>query len=483
MRKLGEECGVFGIYDYDNDCDVAMCAYYALFALQHRGQESCGIAVNEDGLIRCHRESGLVNDVFDKDTLATLQNGRIAIGHVRYGVHTHNPQLECQPVTVNHVCGSMAIANNGVLTNALELREELENGGAIFAGFSDAEILAHLITKHRLQSGSVEQAVARTMGQLKGAFSTLIMTSTKLIAARDKQGFHPLSIGRIGGSYVFASETCALDTIGAEFVRDVRPGEIVIADKNGLRSDDSGCPPDDKTSTCVFEYIYFARPDSVVDGVSVHMARRKAGELLAKQHPVEADVVIGVPDSGLDAAIGYAEGSGIPYGIGLIKNKYIGRTFIKPQQHQRENSVRIKLNAVPSVVAGKRVIMVDDSIVRGTTCAHIVKLLRDCGAKEVHMRSSAPKFLYPCYYGTDIDSPDKLIAVRHTTDEMAEIIGVDTLDFLAPKSVHDIAEGLRYSVCDACFTGNYPCETPNTDRKPKHLVRLSERDKGKEEKA
>ncbi|MER2144151.1 MAG: amidophosphoribosyltransferase, partial [Eubacteriales bacterium] len=351
----------------------------------------------------------------------------MAVGHVRYGTAGINPVQNAQPIVVNHCKGLMSLAHNGALTNAGELREELEMAGSIFHMTSDSEIIAHVIIRERLKSGSIEAAVRKAMGRLEGAYSFVVMSSTKLIAARDPHGFHPLCIGtRPDGSVMFASETCALDAVGATFLRDVQPGEVVIVDKKGMRSDETHVGKC-KKSLCVFEYIYFARPDSVVDGSSVHMARQRAGSFLALEHPVNADVVIGVPDSGLDAAIGYAKTSGIPYGIGFIKNKYIGRTFIQPTQSDRENKVRIKLNPVSATVKGKRVVLVDDSIVRGTTCARIVQLLRDAGATEVHMRSSAPPFLYPCYYGTDVDSQKNLVAWNRTVEEVRQIIGVDSL--------------------------------------------------------
>lgn len=458
MSNLHEECGIFGIYNKEV-ADLAADSYYALFALQHRGQESAGITVNEHGRLRTHKDAGLVNDVFTPDVMKYLGEGNMAVGHVRYGTAGINPRQNAQPIVINHVKGLMALAHNGSLTNAAELREELELNGSIFHMTSDSEIIAHCIVRERLQSGSIEEAVVRAMERLDGAYSIIVMSSKKLIAARDPHGFHPICIGKRGdGSIVFASETCALDAIGATFVRDVRPGEVVIADKKGLRSDTTHVGKCPKT-LCVFEHIYFARPDSVVDGSSVHMARQRAGSFLALEHPCNADVVIGVPDSGLDAAIGYAKTSGIPYGIGFIKNKYIGRTFIQPTQSDRENKVRIKLNPVSATVKGKRVVLVDDSIVRGTTCARIVQLLRDAGASEVHMRSSAPPFLYPCYFGTDVDSRENLIAYKHSIDEICKIIGADSLGYLSCENAHKLAES-GGGFCTACFDGNYPCTPP-----------------------
>ena len=463
MSKIHEECGLFGIYNREIG-DVAAACYYGLFALQHRGQESAGITVNERGRLRTHKDAGLVNDVFTKDVMAYLGRGNMAVGHVRYGTAGINPRQNAQPIVVNHVKGLMSLAHNGALTNASELREELELSGSIFHMTSDSEVIAYCIIRERLTAPSIEAAVCQAMNRLEGAYSLVIMSSTKLIAARDPHGFRPLCIGqRPDGSIVFASESCALDSVGAAFVRDVCPGEIVIADKNGLRSDTTHVGRCPKTS-CVFEYIYFARPDSVIDGSSVHLARQRAGSFLALEHPVHADVVIGVPDSGLDAAIGYAKTSGIPYGIGFIKNKYIGRTFIQPTQSDRENKVRIKLNPVSAVVSGKRVVLVDDSIVRGTTCARIVQLLRDAGATEVHMRSSAPPFLNPCYFGTDIDSRENLIACKYSVDEICKIIGADSLGYLSCENVTKLADSTT-GFCTACFDGNYPCLPPKTPDK------------------
>lgn len=476
---IHEECGVFGIYS-EKSTDVAMSAYYALFALQHRGQESCGIAVNDDGVISCHKGNGLVNDVFKKDTLDALGQGQMAVGHVRYGTTGSGGIFNAQPMVVNHIKGSMALAHNGNLTNSAELREALEMNGSIFHSTSDTEVISYIITKERISAPSIEAAVFSAMYRLKGAYSLIIMSPTKLIAARDPLGFHPLCIGKKDGQIIFASETCALNTLGAKYVRDVRPGEIVVVDKYGMRSIEGHCS-DRKKALCVFEYIYFARPDSEIEGCSVHLARQKAGSFLAQQHPVEADVVIGVPDSGLDAAMGYAKESGIPYGLGFIKNKYIGRSFIQPTQAQRESDVRIKLNVVPSTIKGKRVIMIDDSIVRGTTCARIVNQLREAGAKEVHVRVSAPPFLFPCYFGTDIDSKENLIANNHTVEEICEIIGADSLGFLSVENVLQLADGCPLDLCAACFNGDYPVEPPKENAKSKFETKLSEKHTGGDE--
>ncbi len=471
---IHEECGVFGIISPERS-GVAQTTYYGLFALQHRGQESCGIVVNDDGVFSSYKDVGLVNDVFTRSVLDSLGHGRMAVGHVRYGTTGTDGRLNAQPIVVNHIKGHIALAHNGNLTNSYELREKLELAGAIFHTTSDTEVISYIITEKRLQSTSIEEAVSRAMDVIEGAYSLVIMSPQKLIAVRDKYGFRPICYGVCAdGSYVVASESCALDAVGASFVRDLLPGEIIVFDKNGPRSITDHCGVCEQ-KTCVFEYIYFARPDSVVDGCSVHEARMRAGAYLALEHPVQADVVIGVPDSGLDAAVGYARQSGIPYGIGLIKNKYIGRTFIAPGQATREDRVRIKLNAVSSVVSGKRVVLIDDSIVRGTTCARIVGLLRDAGATEVHMRVSAPPFIHPCYYGTDIDSCDSLIACRYSLEEIEKIIGVDSLGYLTVTDAEKIASfGKCGGFCTACFDGKYPTEVPANPRKKRFEYKISE---------
>ena len=474
MSNLREECGVFGVYSPET-YGIADTVYYGLFALQHRGQESCGIVVNDDGVFSPYKDTGLVNDVFTPEIIERLGEGSIAVGHVRYGTTGSNDRSNAQPIVVNHVKGKMALAHNGNLVNSGELRRELELQGSIFHTTSDTEVISYIITKERLTAPSIEQAVNRAMNKLKGAYSLVVMSPSKLIAVRDEHGFRPLCYGKTSdGRYIVASESCALDAVGAQFIRDIKPGEIVVFDKNGVRTIEDHCNKKPCT-LCVFEYIYFARPDSIIDGCCVHSARVRAGAFLALQHPVQADVVIGVPDSGLDAAIGYSKQSGIPYGIGFIKNKYIGRTFIAPGQKNREDKVRIKLNPIPDTVRGKRIVMIDDSIVRGTTSARIVKLLRESGASEIHMRISAPPFLNPCYYGTDIDSRDNLIACKHSTDEIAEIIGVDSLGYLSIENVKQIAKGMNgCGYCTACFDGVYPTEIPQTPLKNRFETKISE---------
>ena len=460
MSNLREECGVFGIFSPETT-EVAHTTYYGLFALQHRGQESCGIVVNRDSVFTGYKDTGLVNDVFTPAVMNRLGKGKIAVGHVRYGTTGSNDRNNAQPIVVNHIKGRIALAHNGNLVNSGELRHELELNGSIFHTTSDTEVISYIITKEWLNADTPEEAVKRAMRRLRGAYSLVIMSDTKLIAVRDENGFRPLCYGKTPDErYVVASESCALDSVGAEFIRDLQPGEIVIFEDGGVRSIKTHCNRVPR-SMCVFEYIYFARPDSVIDGCSVHTARMRAGAFLALEHPVQADVVIGVPDSGIDAAIGYSKQSGIPYELGFVKNKYIGRTFISPGQESREDQVRIKLNPITEVVRGKRIVMIDDSIVRGTTSARIVRLLRDAGAKEIHMRVSAPPFLNPCYYGTDIDSRENLIACKYSPDEIAERIGVDSLGYLSVENVKQIAKGAHDSgYCTACFDGRYPTEVP-----------------------
>lgn len=472
--ELHEECGVFGVYHLPG---AANLTYLGLHALQHRGQESAGIVVNDDGVFTSYRDVGLVNEVFPRQRLAELGTGTIAVGHVRYGTTGSDNKRNVQPILVNHFKGRMALAHNGNLTNSQELRRELESRGSIFQTTTDSEVIAYLIVQERLKCGSIEAAVSAAMNRIEGAYSLVLSSPTKLIAVRDPHGFRPLCMGRLkDGAVVFASETCALDAIGAAFERDIRPGEIVVADQDGIRSDTTHCGKAEKR-LCVFEFIYFARPDSVIDGSSVHIARQRAGAFLALEHPVQADIVIGVPDSGLDAAMGYARQSGIPYGMGFIKNKYIGRTFISPTQDMRENEVNIKLNPIRSVVEGKRVVLIDDSIVRGTTCRRTIDLLRKAGAKEIHMRVSAPPFVSECYYGTDIDDKNKLIANHHTIAEIAEIIGVDSLGYLSLSDVVKLADHTESGFCTACFGGGYPTPIPQDSNKDRFECKISEREK------
>ena len=461
---LHEECGVFGMYDFDGG-DVASTIYYGLFALQHRGQESCGIAVSETngpkGKVTSYKGMGLVNEVFTQDNLEPM-HGDIGVGHVRYSTAGASTRENAQPLVLNYVKGTLALAHNGNLINAMELRKDLEYTGAIFQTTIDSEVIAYHIARERLNSNSVEEAVGRACQKIKGAFALVVMSPRKLVGARDPYGFKPLCIGKRDNAYILASETCALDTIGAEYVRDVLPGEIVtITPEGGIQSDLSLALPKEKEARCIFEYIYFARPDSHIDGVSVYASRIKAGRFLAMDSPVDADLVVGVPESGNAAALGYSLQSGIPYGTAFVKNGYVGRTFIKPKQSSRESSVRVKLNVLKEAVDGKRIIMIDDSIVRGTTSDRIVKMLRDAGATEVHVRISSPPFLWPCYFGTDIPEREQLIAYNRSIEDIRKIIGADSLGYLGVERLEEMVGGL--SICKGCFTGEYPMEPPTED--------------------
>lgn len=458
----GEECGVFGAYDMDGG-DVAPSVYYGLFALQHRGQESCGIAVTDtygERKVRSKKGLGLVNEVFDEEGLEALK-GNLGVGHVRYSTAGGTRAENAMPLVLNYVKGTLAIAHNGNITNAVELRRELEYTGAIFQTTIDSEVIAYHIARERLNVKKVEDAVKRAMKKIKGGYALVIGSPRKMIGVRDPHGLKPLCIGKRESTYFLASESCAVAAVDGEFVRDVLPGEIVSFTRYGIKSDLSMAIDPVKQARCIFEYIYFARMDSTLDGVNVYHARITAGKALAESYPVEADLVAGVPDSGLVAAKGYSEQSGIPYGMAFHKNSYVGRTFIKPKQSQRVSSVKIKLNVIEEVVRGKRIVMVDDSIVRGTTCANIIKMLKKAGATEVHVRISSPPFLYPCYFGTDVPSNEQLIAHSHTTEQIREMIGADSLGYMEIGKLKDMVNGLSY--CDACFTGQYPMEVPKGD--------------------
>ena len=465
--KLREECGVFGIYDFAGE-DVASSIYYGLLALQHRGQESCGIAVSDTngpkGKVLSTKGMGLVNEVFSADDLSGLK-GDIGVGHVRYSTAGGSTIENAQPLVLNYIKGTLGLAHNGNLLNAPELRRELARDGAIFQTTIDSEVIAYHIARARVKTKSAEEAVAMAMQKVKGAYSLIVMSPRKLIGARDPFGFKPLCIGKRDQAYILASESCALDTIGAEFIRDVEPGEIVtITPQYGIVSNKSQClKPEDKKepARCIFEYIYFGRPDSHMDGVSVYNSRLLAGKYLAMDSPVEADLVVGVPESGNVAALGYSLESGIPYGTAFVKNGYVGRTFIKPKQRSRESSVQVKLNVLKEVVRGKRIIMIDDSIVRGTTSHRIVRMLREAGAKEVHMRVSSPPFLWPCYFGTDIPEREQLIAYNRSQEEIRQIIGADSLGYLKMERLEQMVDGL--SICKGCFNGEYPLEPPKED--------------------
>ncbi len=477
-NNIHEECGVFGIYKPHN-ADVAKTVYYGLNSLQHRGEEAAGIAVNKDRIIKCVKDLGLVSDVFDDGVFDTLGDGNMAIGHVRYSTSGNSTKTNAQPMLIKHIKGQMALAHNGNLTNSLELREELEQKGCIFHTTSDTEVISYIITGERLNSPSIEEAVTKAMYKIKGAYSLILMSPAKLIAARDPMGFKPLCMGEMtDGSIVFASESCALSTVGATFVRDILPGEIVVIEKGNIRTIKEHIGRVSHSSMCLFEYIYFSRPDSILDGISAHDFRENAGRSLSLEHPADADIVIGVPDSGLEAARGFAKEADIPYEIGLIKNKYIGRSFIAPDQGMRVDKVHMKLSAVSSVIKDKRVVLIDDSIVRGTTSKQIVKMVRDAGAKEIHMRISSPPFLNPCYYGTDIDSKENLIACKYTLEEIRDYIGADSLGYLSVDAalsiLHNLSkndylehDGMKVDrgYCTACFDGKYPTDIPKqTDK-------------------
>ena len=446
---------------------AAHSVYLGLLALQHRGQESCGIAVGDGGEIQYHKALGLVGDALDRQTLDKLGEGRIAVGHVRYSTTGGNNARNIQPLVISHGDGNFVLAHNGNLVNAMALRGEYEHNGAIFHGTSDTETIAYEIVRNRRICATTEAAIEKSISEIKGAYSCVVMTSNKLIAFRDVKGFRPLCMGKTeDGAVVVASESCALDAVGARFERDIAPGEIVVVSDEGISSITTHCR--DKKHICIFEYIYFARQDSVIEGTSVEQARLNAGRILAQTSPVDADIVIGVPDSGLDAALGYSLESGIPYATGFVKNRYVGRSFIQPTQKMRENTVRIKLNAIRQVVRGKRVIMIDDSIVRGTTSAQIIKLMRDAGAKEVHMRISSPPFTHNCYFGTDIDDEEKLIANKYASiQQIGDAIGADSLDYLPVQRLKDLLGDTAVGYCEGCFTGLYPQDVSGAGTKNK----------------
>ena len=456
--SIHEECGVFGVYSQRQE-DVASLAYYGLYSLQHRGQEGCGIVVNDDGVFAGHKGLGLISEVFTNSVMKQFPTGKMAVAHARYGTTGGSNLANCQPIQVNHLKGKLALAHNGNLSNALQLRRELELSGAIFHTTSDTETIAYVITRERITAPSIQAAVSRAVDRLEGAFSLVMMSSTKLIAVRDPHGFRPLCYGKMkDGTYIVASESCALHAVGAEFQRDILPGEILTFDCDGIHSDTSHCGTAPK-KMCIFEYIYFARLDSKLDGISVYESRLRAGAALAKAYPADADLVVGVPDSGITAAQGFAAESGIPFGLAFYKNSYVGRTFIKPTQKERESSVRLKLSVLESAVKGKNIVLVDDSIVRGTTIANLIHLLKHAGAKEVHVRVSSPPFLYPCYFGTDVPSNQLLIASSHSTEEIRQLIGADSLGYMKIEDLQSMVGDLP--LCRACFDNHYPMDIPN----------------------
>ncbi len=466
FNKLKEECGVFGIYSEKKEENVAYYTCIGLSSLQHRGEESCGIAINKGGIISYHKDVGLVSDVFDQKKIDEFSLGKMAIGHVRYSTTGAPKKENAQPIVIRHAKGNMAVVHNGNLTNAVELRKELQENGAIFNSTSDTEVIAYIITRERLKTKSIEEAVINTMKYIKGAYSLLVMSSQKLIAVRDPQGFRPLCIGELDKDIVFSSESCALDIMGAKFIRDVKPGEVVVVTNNEMQSYD--CKDGQKDGLCIFEYIYFARPDSTIDGMNVHHFREEVGKSLARQAPVDADFVAGVPDSGLDAALGYSKQSKIPYDMAFIKSKYIGRTFIQSTQTRRKKQILLKLNPIKNTVKGKRIILIDDSIVRGNTLIRLVKTLRTAGAKEIHLRIASPKFIDICYFGTDVAKKDELIAVGKTTEQICKEIGADSLEYLSLDNLRKIAkESNMKGFCEGCFTGKYPIEVPDEIQKDK----------------
>ena len=465
FNKIKEECGIFGVYSKKPE-KLAYMTCVGLSALQHRGEESCGIAINTDGVISYHKNQGLVSDVFTNEVLDKLPEGNMSIGHVRYSTKATSNKENAQPIVIRHKKGNLAVAHNGNVTNAMELKQELEDNGAIFTTTSDTEVICHIIVKERLKSKSAEEAIANTMKVLKGAYSLVIMTPQKLIACRDPQGFRPLCMGKLGDDIIFASESCALDICGAEFIRDIKPGEIVVVKDGKITSIEYDTK--EKKGMCVFEYIYFARPDSILEGMSVHEFREKTGRWLARQNPVDADIVAAVPDSGVDAALGYSKESKIPYDLVFTKSKYIGRTFIQNTQNKRKKLVALKLNPLKNTIKGKKIVLIDDSIVRGTTLIGIIKTLRKAGAKEIHLRISSPEFIDVCYFGTDIDSKENLIATGRTVEEIRKIIGADTLEYLSIENLKEITKECNMEdFCMGCFTGKYPIEVSGEVKKNK----------------
>ncbi len=460
IRQYGEECGVFGIAGREaGPRAAAHSVYTALYTLQHRGQQTTGIASVEKGRFHLHKGPGLVPDVFSEKELKSL-TGNAALGHVRYSVSGDSATVNAQPIVITHASGSMAICYNGRLVNSEQLRRETENRGGIFQTTNSAEVIAYLLVRERMRTNTIEDAVINTMQYMVGAYSVVMLTQGKLVAFRDPNGFRPLCIGEADGAVMFASESCAFPVLGGHLVRDVEPGEVVVADlaTGKYRSISSGIKA--KSSLCMFEFIYFARPDSVIDGANVDLVRLEAGRCLARNHPVDADCVVGVPDSGITPAMGYSRESKLPLRTGFVKNRYIARTFIQPSEAEREKALRIKLNALASTVRGKRVVVVDDSIVRGNTCRRTVQLVRDAGAAEIHYRVASPRFEYPCYFGTDIPESEHLIAHGRTNEEIRQLLGVDSLAYLSVEDLSEITKNINRSVCDACFTGRYSVPVP-----------------------
>lgn len=466
MAKLEEACGVFGVYDLTGESlDAARSAYFGLFALQHRGQQSAGIAVNYNGTIFCHRAEGLVVEVFDEMTLNILK-GSSAIGHVRYPSQGGEGLSCAQPMLIKSRTGQLALAHNGTITNSPELRSEMEEKGAIFQTNSDAEVMLAMLGRHSILTERIEDAIFLMMTELQGSYALTILTPEKVIGVRDPLGIRPLCLGKLEDKYVLASESCAIDALGGAFIRDLDPGEVLTISKDGIKSEflhqEQRLSAREKGKLCIFEFVYFARPDSTIDGCNVYESRLAAGRALAKQFPVDADIVIGAPDSGLMAAHGYAEEIGIPYKQGILKNRYVGRTFIQPTQLQREFAVSLKFSALQSVVKGKKLVMVDDSIVRGTTTRHVVSMLREAGAKEVHLRVASPPVCYPCFYGVDTPMQSELSAAFMTKQEMTEMVGADSIEFISLEGLLGALPGSSIGHCQSCFTGDYPSGMPSS---------------------
>ncbi len=467
--SLHDECGVFGIYKNDNNIDIVDETYLALYALQHRGQIGAGIAVNNNGKMVHYKDLGMIPEALPEQELLRLGNGNIAIGHVKYSSGVMVSRENLAPLVMRYIKGQLALCMNGALTNYNELRSELSKGAAIFQSNGDTEVIAYMIARERISASSIEEAVQNAVKRLKGAYAVVMMSPSKLIGVRDPMGIRPLCVGKIGESYILASESCVFDSLGGEFIRDIMPGEMIVIDEDGIHSYTDRCGQ--KTALCIFEYIYFSRPDSVVDGVSVNASRQRAGKLLAQQHKIDADLVCGVPDCGIESAVGYSIESGIQFGTGLIKNKYIGRAFNNRKKNS-EYLMRIKLNALRSNVDGKRVIVIDDSILKGNTSKHIVELLRSAGAKKVHMLIASPPFKNPCYFNSDTTTKENLIAATKSVDEMCKIIGADSLGFLDVSSLKELAKECKLNFCDACFTGNYPFDVSYTSRDDKYSHKI-----------
>lgn len=469
MSELHDECGVIGIYKNDETVNIVEETYLSLYALQHRGQIGAGIAVNNGGKITYYKDHGMIPEALPEQELNRLGNGRIALGHVKYSADERVDHENLAPLVMRYIKGQLSLCLNGALANYHELRDDLNQGAAIFQSNGDTEVIAYLIARARINASSIEEAVQQAIRQLKGAYAIALMSPSKLIGVRDPMGIRPLCYGKIGSSYVLASESCVFDSMGGEFIRDIRPGEMIVFDEEGVHSYQG--EKSEKTALCAFEYVFFSRPDSVIDGVSVNKARQRAGALLAKQHPVEGDIVCGVPDCGIESAIGYAMASGIPYATGLIKNKYIGRAF-NDRKRNSEYLMRIKLNALKDNVNGKRVIVIDDSILKGQTSKHIVELLRSAGAKEVHMRIASPPFIHPCYLNNDTTTKEHLIAATKSVEEICSYMGADSLGFLSIESLHEIAAECELDFCDACFTGNYPLTITDPSREDKYSKKI-----------